>query len=159
MRAARVCYADRMPTEALEQGIHVIVLILETLGVVAMVVGFAAAVFFAIRALAGGRGGSGAFQVLRTMIGSSILLGLEILVAADLIRTLLAPSLEEAVILAIIVLIRTVLSFSIQIEIDGVLPWKRALLTSGGQVLAETVKRETQGSREEAAAAAPTSRR
>lgn len=76
------------------------------------------------------------------MIGSSILLGLEILVAADLIRTVMEPSLEEAVVLGIIVAIRTVLSISIQIEIDGVLPWKRALLKNGGQLMMETMSQE-----------------
>ncbi len=60
-----------------------------------------------------------------------ILLGLEILVAADLVRTVTStPSLPDAIVLAIIVLIRTVLSFSLQVEIEGVAPWKRALLTS-----------------------------
>ncbi len=131
-----------MPTGILVEIIHAIVVIFEMLGVIAMVVGFAMAAFFSVRTLARGRGGSAAFQVLRTMIGSSILLGLEILVAADLIRTIMAPSLEEAAILALIVLIRTVLSISIQIEIEGVLPWKRALLTSGGQLLAGAVARE-----------------
>ncbi len=133
-----------MPTEVLAEIVHVIVLLLEAIGVISMVVGFLIAGYFAVRALAKGRGGQAAFQTLRTMIGSSILLGLEILVAADLIRTLLAPSLEEALVLAIIVVIRTVLSISIQIEIEGVLPWKRALLTSGGEVLARAVSRETQ---------------
>lgn len=131
-----------MPAGFLVDVIHAIVVVLEGLGVGSMVVGFAMAVFFSVRALVRGRGGSAAFQVLRTMIGSSILLGLEVLVAADLIRTLLAPSLEEAVILALIVLIRTILSFSIQIEIEGVLPWRRALLTSGGQVLVDAATRE-----------------
>lgn len=130
-------------TEILVETIHVIVLVLEALGVAAMVIGFAIAAFFSARALAKGRGGRAAFQVLRNMIGSSILLGLEILVAGDLIRTLLSPTLEEATVLAIIVIIRTILSISIQIEIEGVLPWKRALLTSGGQLMAEAVSRET----------------
>lgn len=130
-------------TEILVDTIHVIVLVLEALGVAAMVIGFAIAAFFSARALAKGRGGRAAFQVLRNMIGSSILLGLEILVAGDLIRTLLSPTLEEATVLAIIVIIRTILSTSIQIEIEGVLPWKRALLTSGGQLMAEAVSRET----------------
>lgn len=87
-----------------------------------------------------------AFQVLRRLIGSPILLGLEILVAADLIRTIVTPSLEEAAKRALIVAIRTVLSISIQIEIEGLLPWKRALLTNGGQMLAETVVHEAKGS-------------
>ncbi len=137
-----VGYAEPM-TEILVETIHVIVLVLEALGVAAMVIGFAIAAFFSARALAKGRGGRAAFQVLRNMIGSSILLGLEILVAGDLIRTLLSPTPEEATVLGIIVIIRTILSISIQIEIEGVLPWKRALFTSGGQLMAEAVSRET----------------
>lgn len=132
-----------MLSDVVAESIHVIVTVLEALGVIAMVIGIMIAVVFSIRALAQGRGGSAAYHVLRNMIGSSILLGLEILVAGDLIRTILGPSLEDAVVLIIIVVIRTVLSISIQIEIDGVLPWKRALLTSGGQFMAEAVRRET----------------
>ena len=81
--------------------------------------------------------------MLRTTLGSAILLGLEVLVAADLIRTITSkPSIEDAVILGIIVLIRTILSISIQIEIEGVLPWQRALLTSGAGVVAGEVERD-----------------
>ena len=50
--------------------------------------------------------------------------------------------------IGLIVLIRTVLSMSIQIEIDGVLPWRRALLTSGGQVLGEQIARDRAASRD-----------
>lgn len=86
-------------------------------------------------------------MVLRTTLGSAILLGLEVLVAADLIRTITSkPSLEDALILGLVVLIRTVLSMSIQIEIDGVLPWRRALLTSGGQLIGEAVARDRSAS-------------
>ena len=109
---------------------------------VAMITGFAIASAFAVRALVHKRGGKAAFQILRTMMGSAILLGLEILVAADLIRTVMNPSLNEVIILGIIVIIRTVRSVSIQIEIEGVLPWKRALLKSGGQIMAETAAQE-----------------
>ena len=108
----------------------------EILGAASMVVGAVIAVVLGVRAFGRGAGGSAAFQVVRTSLGGAILLGLEVLVAADLIRTITSkPSLEDALILGIIVLIRTVLSMSIQIEIDGVLPWRRALLTSGAQVL------------------------
>ncbi|HEX9528627.1 MAG TPA: DUF1622 domain-containing protein [Streptosporangiaceae bacterium] len=56
-----------------------------------------------------------------------MLLGLEILVAADLIRTVaVAPTLDNVLVLGMIVLIRTFLSFSLEIEIHGVLPWRRA---------------------------------
>ena len=82
-------------------------------------------------------------MVLRTTLGSAILLGLEVLVAADLIRTITSkPSMEEALILGVIVLIRTVLSLAIQIEIEGVLPWRRALMTNGGQLLTNAVARD-----------------
>ncbi|WP_137843379.1 DUF1622 domain-containing protein [Microbacterium sp. 2FI] len=115
----------------------------EIIGAVAMMVGFAIAVVLGVRALGRGEGGSAAFLVLRTTLGAAILLGLEVLVAADLIRTITSkPSLEEAATLGLIVLIRTVLSISIQIEIEGTLPWRRALLRSGGQVVADAVVRD-----------------
>lgn len=120
----------------------------EFVGAVAMVVGFVVSVVLGARALARGAGGAKAFQVLRNTLGGAILLGLEVLVAADLIRTITSkPSLEDATILAVIVLIRTVLSISIQIEIDGVLPWRRALLTSGAQVVASEIAKDRQASR------------
>ena len=83
-----------------------------------------------MRSLLRGEGGQAAFTTLRNTLGAAILLGLEVLVAADLIRTITSkPSLEDALILGLIVLIRVVLSFSIQVEIEGVAPWRRALLT------------------------------
>lgn len=119
----------------------------EVVGATAMVVGAVIAVILAARALGRREGGRAAFMVLRTTLGSAILLGLEVLVAADLIRTITSkPSLEDALILGLIVLIRTVLSMSIQIEIDGVLPWRRALLTSGGQLIGEAVARDRRAS-------------
>jgi uncharacterized membrane protein len=119
----------------------------EAIGAAAMVAGFVVAVVLGVRALRRGDGGRAAFQVLRTTLGSAILLGLEVLVAADLIRTITSkPSIEDALILGLIVLIRTVLSISIQIEIEGVLPWRRALLTSGGQLLGEAVARDRDAS-------------
>ena len=93
--------------------------------------------------------------VLRNTLGAAILLGLEVLVAADPIRTITSkPSIEDALILGLIVVIRTVLSMSIQIEIEieGVLPWRRALLTSGGQVLGEAVARDRAASTQTASA-------
>ncbi len=122
--------------------VEMVVLVLEGLGVVTMIIGFIIAGCFSIRALAQHRGGRAAFHLLRTMIGSAILLGLEILVAADLIRTVMNPSLEETIVLGVIVIIRTLLSFSIQIEIDGVLPWKRAVLKNGGHLITETMGKE-----------------
>jgi uncharacterized membrane protein len=72
---------------------------------------------------AGGRKG---YQALRATFGGVLLLGLEILVAADLIRTVaVAPTLENVAVLGLIVLIRTFLSLSLEVEIEGELPWRR----------------------------------
>jgi uncharacterized membrane protein len=70
---------------------------------------------------------AGAYSRLRSFLGRTILLALEILVAADLIRTVAVdPSLENVAVLGVIVLIRTFLSFSLDVEIDGRWPWSRA---------------------------------
>ncbi len=107
----------------------------EFTGVMAMVLGLLISVILGVRRWVTSRNGRAAFMTLRDSIGLSILLGLEILVAADLVRTVTStPSLTDAVVLAIIVLIRTVLSFSLQIEIEGVVPWKRALLPAASQI-------------------------
>ena len=72
------------------------------------------------------RVGSGYHQ-LRVGLGRGILLGLEFLVAADIIRTVAAtPTMQGVLILGLIVLIRTFLSMSIQIELEGRLPWRNA---------------------------------
>ena len=109
--------------------------IFEIVGVAAMVLGFVGAIVLGIRSLVVTRDGRVAFKTLRDSIGLVILLGLEILVAADLVRTVTStPSLTDAIVLAIIVLIRTVLSFSLQIEIEGVAPWRGALMTAPEQM-------------------------
>src|SRR4051794_10388115 len=82
-----------------------------------------------------------AYRTLREAFGGVLLLGLEILVAAGLVRTVaVEPTLESVAILGLIVLIRTFLSFSLEIEIEGVPPWRRALV-SGGRRLSEAVSR------------------
>jgi uncharacterized membrane protein len=112
----------------------------EVAGAVAMMIGTVIALWLGARSLTRGEGGRAAFATLRNTLGGAILLGLEVLVAADLIRTITSkPSMEDALILGLIVLIRTVLSMAIQIEIEGILPWRRALLTSGAQVIADQI--------------------
>jgi uncharacterized membrane protein len=62
----------------------------------------------------------------RQDVGRAILLGLEFLIAGDLIRTVVvAPTMQNVVVLGLIVLIRTFLSLSLQLEIEGRLPWQR----------------------------------
>lgn len=66
-----------------------------------------------------------AFRRLRQDIGKAILLGLEVLVAADIIRTVaVTPTLTSIAILAGIVAIRTILSLSLQVEVEGRFPWQ-----------------------------------
>jgi uncharacterized membrane protein len=68
-----------------------------------------------------------AYLHYRSNIGRGILLGLELLVGADIISTITAPLTFESVgLLAGIVLIRTFLSFSLETEIEGCWPWRRA---------------------------------
>ncbi len=67
------------------------------------------------------------YRALRHGLGRAILLGLEFLVAADIIRTVAVdPSLQGLVVLGLIVLIRTFLSFALEVELEGRLPWRRA---------------------------------
>jgi uncharacterized membrane protein len=66
------------------------------------------------------------FQDFRRDLGRSILLGLEFLVAGDIIRTVaVEPSFRSVGLLAVIVVIRTFLSFSLEVEMSGKLPWKK----------------------------------
>ena len=90
--------------------------------VVGFIVGFVRALFARLRTGAN----EGVYVMIRSYFGRSILLGLEVLVAADLIRTVaVGPTLQNVLVLGLIVLIRTFLSFSLEIEIDGVVPWRR----------------------------------
>ena len=78
-------------------------------------------------------GGEHAYRTLRRSIGAVLLLGLEVLVAADLVHTVaIEPTLANVGVLGLIVIIRTVLSFSLEIEIEGMPPWRRAAMTGAG---------------------------
>ncbi|HJQ47465.1 MAG TPA: DUF1622 domain-containing protein [Amycolatopsis sp.] len=114
----------------------------EAAGAFVLVVGLGWALLVAARVWRedGGRRG---YRTLRETFGGVLLLGLEILVAADLIRTVaVTPTLNSVAVLGLIVLIRTFLSFSLQIEIEGVPPWRRAL---GGGI--STISRAVQANR------------
>ena len=67
-----------------------------------------------------------AYKRLRGNIGRTILLGLEVLIVADIVLTVAIDStVESAITLGVIVLVRTFLSFSLEIELEGVVPWRR----------------------------------
>ena len=98
--------------------------IIEATGIITIVVGMMLALFKFIFTLQTIKPRS--YKVLRQELGKSILLGLEILVAGDIIATVVTePTMERVLILAVIILIRTFLSLSIEVEIEGKLPWQR----------------------------------
>ena len=108
----------------------------EAIGAVVLLGGLFLSAALSARALRRSGDGALAYQVLRESFGGVILMGLEILVAADLIRTVaVAPTLLNVATLGLIVLIRTFLSFSLEIEIEGVAPWRRAATSGSRHVL------------------------
>ena len=97
--------------------------VLEGLGIVAVLLGVLVSAVLAVRNLV--RRSGDVFESLRRHLGRSILLGLEFLVAGDIVRTVaVEPTLENVGVLAIIVLVRTGLSFVLELEITGRWPWQ-----------------------------------
>jgi uncharacterized membrane protein len=96
-------------------------------GVAAIVVGALVATLLALAELVRPRpDGRTVYVRYRRRLGRSILLGLELLVAADIIRTVaITPTFESVGVLALIVLIRTFLSWSLELEISGRWPWQK----------------------------------
>jgi uncharacterized membrane protein len=103
----------------------------EFVGVAILIVGSLIAFAAYLARLVRGHDRMPAFVALRAQLGRSILLGLEVLVVADIIRTIVVtPTLESALTLGVIVIVRIALSFAIDVEVDGVAPWRKARLTS-----------------------------
>jgi len=103
-----------------------VVLLFELAGVAVLVVGTLATTFKAGRRYLRGERGE-AYEAARQGIGRAILLGLEILIIADIIQTIIVdPTLTSAATLGLIVLVRIILSFSLDIELTGRLPWRIA---------------------------------
>lgn len=96
----------------------------DAMGVVVVTIG---ALLAAWRSMRRARSGAALdVRAFRQEFGAAIVLGLEFLVAGDIIRTVVvAPTLENVAVLAIIVLVRTVLSMALQVEIEGRWPWQR----------------------------------
>ncbi|MGU3583350.1 DUF1622 domain-containing protein [Rhodococcus sp. C26F] len=100
---------------------------IDVVGVGVMVIGALTATWIAATARRRGPG-SEIYEPYRRNLGRSILLGLEFLVAADIIKTVaVTPTFTSVGVLAVIVLIRTFLSWSLQLEIDGRWPWQRSV--------------------------------
>jgi uncharacterized membrane protein len=93
-------------------------------GVIVIVVG--AVIAFAAAVIRLARHEADVYRQFRELLGRTILLGLELLVAGDIVRTVAAkPTLTSVAVLGGIVLIRTFLSFSLEVEISGRWPWQK----------------------------------
>ena len=103
-------------------------LAIDLAGVLVIVAGLAIAVARCVRR----RHVTDAYRNLRQDVGRGILLGLEFMVAGDIIRTVaVEPTLDSVIVLGMIVLIRTFLSFSLEVELEGRWPWQRG--NDGGE--------------------------
>ncbi|MCJ8520670.1 putative membrane protein [Pseudorhizobium tarimense] len=111
------------------EALHVTTRAIEAVGVLVIVVGTIVAGINFLRH----RRREGVYHELRSTLGRAILLGLELLVAADIINTVaIEPTLDSLIVLAGIVLIRTFLSFSLEVEIEGRWPWQQPRRKEGG---------------------------
>src|SRR5215831_5055755 len=104
-------------------------MIIDAAGVVVIVAG--AVLAFVACAVRLSRRERNVYRLFRQQLGQTILLGLELLVAGDIVRTVGGSlSLTSVAILGSIVLIRTFLSFSLEVEITGRWPWQKREITA-----------------------------
>ena len=108
-----------------KEALDLVVTGFEVLGVGILAVGSIVAIVGYVRDLRV-LGSDAAYTRLRANIGRTILLGLEVLIVADIVLTVaIDQTIESALTLGVIVLVRTFLSFSLEIELEGVVPWHR----------------------------------
>ena len=108
-----------------EEWMERVVQAFEVAGVGILAIGSVAALVGAARDLSRGERGV-AYEHARQNVGRAVLLGLEVLIIADIVQTItIDTTIESAGTLALIVLVRTFLSFSLEIELEGVVPWHR----------------------------------
>jgi uncharacterized membrane protein len=103
-----------------------VVRVVEAVGALIMVLGGLLALIGSVVSFANPDSRPGAYRQLRQRLGQVILLGLEVLIVGDIVRTIIVdPTVESVTVLGLIVLIRIVLSFSLEVEMDGTWPWSR----------------------------------
>ncbi len=113
--------------EVAAEVVEAVGVVVDVTGVLSIVVGALVASFVAVRGLA--RREEGIYRRFRRQLGRSILLGLELLVAADIIKTVaVKPTFENVAVLGMIVVIRTFLSWSLELEMSGRWPWQKRSL-------------------------------
>jgi uncharacterized membrane protein len=98
--------------------------IIEMIGVIVIIIGFIVSTAWYVTRLR--RGTLDSYQRYRQDLGHSIMLGLEFLIAGDIIRTIvIEQTLNSAATLAVIVAIRIILSLTLEYEVEGRTPWQR----------------------------------
>jgi uncharacterized membrane protein len=111
--------------------IEFVALGIEILAVALIVVGILAATVFYLRNMSGDLEQPEVYEQYKIRLGRALLLGLEVLVAADIVRTVaLEPSLLNVAVLGLLVLIRTFLSWSLVVEIEHRWPWQQRQATT-----------------------------
>jgi uncharacterized membrane protein len=109
-----------------EETVHDVVKVVEAVGASIMV--FGGLVVFAVyvpRMLSPAKR-PGSYEALRRQLGRCILVGLEVLIVADIVQTIIVEqTIESVVVLGVIVVVRILLSFSLEVEMDGIWPWNR----------------------------------
>jgi uncharacterized membrane protein len=109
-----------------EELVSDVVKVVEAIGTAIMVAGGLIALVGYVVGVARPPTRGAAYPRLRQNLGRSILLGLEVLIVGDIVRTIVVdPTFESVAVLGLIVVIRIVLSFSIEVEIEGTWPWNR----------------------------------
>ncbi len=113
--------------------VEIIVIAMEAGGIAVIIAGALILLWRFAAEILRGVPASEAYHLLRRNLGRVILLGLEFLVAADIINTVsVRPSFYDLGVLGLLVVIRTFLSFALEIEINGRLPWKMGSDASPG---------------------------
>ena|SRR5437588_8582084 len=111
----------------IRHAVELIELAFELAGIAVLLIGSIIAFVRFFAALIRFRDGQGAYRQLRLHLGRSIVLGLELLVASDIIRSVATdPTFASVGVLSLIVLVRTFLSWSLEVEINGQWPWQRS---------------------------------
>ena len=124
----------------LSSTLELVAIAFEVIGVAILAVGSTVVTGQAIR---GALARQPVYSRLRRGLGRVLLLGLEVLVAADVVRTVaVETTMESVAILGLLVIVRTVLSFALAAEIDGVLPWRRAELRTQAAIQGAPLKHD-----------------
>ena len=109
-----------------EETISDVVKVIEAVGAGIMILGGSGAFAIYARRALHAESRPGSYEELRRNFGRCVLLGLEVLIVADIVRTIIVdPTFESVAVLGTIVIIRILLSFSLEVEIDGAWPWNR----------------------------------